>query len=40
MEYQLSNSHCSHYYYYYYYYYYCFIKVVSIFELATISKAR
>ena len=35
MECQLSNSHCSH-----YYYYYCFIKVVSIFEWATISKAR
>ena len=34
MECQLSNSHCSH-----YYYYYCFIKVVSIFEWATISKA-
>ena len=34
MECQLSNSHCCH------YYYYCFIKVVSIFEWATISKAR
>ena len=34
MECQLSNSHCCH-----YYYYYCFIKVVSIFEWATISKA-
>ena len=33
MECQLSNSHCCH------YYYYCFIKVVSIFEWATISKA-